>query len=230
VLYRNQIPFTPVIFTVEDLNELDVWWAFEWCKEHNIKPHVINYNVARFSKELIANSEKYGIRNFPGSLAISLVAKYADTIGAKMISGSGNHTHWPDLVLAQMQENDSASYSYNDYRVKEVGYYAHLPEVLSHQLNPNHPFSFYNWNPQIMYSYIYEYDLNQNSEQNKARLMACPKRPKNVGYPDYFWRTHTPLVLANQKRKLNREPHTEVDYLGTRDEILNLLKTGSKHV
>jgi hypothetical protein len=53
--------------------------------------------------------------------------------------------------------------------------------------------------------------------------MSCDRRPKNVGYPEYFWRHEPSLKSYLQKFKLNKQEHTEVDYLGTRDQILNLL-------
>jgi hypothetical protein len=222
------IEFKPVIFMAEDLNELDVWWAFEWCKKHNIEPTVIMYGMYKFTKALTENAEKYGHRYFPGVLAIDVIAKYAESIGRVSVSGSGNHTHYPDLVLGQMKLDGSSMYQYHDVKLGEDGYYAHLPEIISHQMNPKHPFSFFNWNPQIMYSYIKEYDVNFDSAYNKARIMGCDRRPKNVGYPEYFWRHEPSLKSYLQKFKLNRQEQTEVDYLGTRDQILNLL-TGDNY-
>lgn len=227
-LFNKGIKFTPVIFMAEDLNELDVWWAIEWCKTHNVKPTFIIYPLHKFTTELTQNAEKYGHRYFPGSLAIDVVSRYADSIGAKCVTGSGNYTHYPDLVLSQMKKDGSTSYEYNDVRLNQDGYYAHLPEIISHQMNPSHPFSFFNWNPQIMYSYINEYDINFDSAANKAKLMGCDRRPKNVGYPEYFWRHEPAFRVFNNKFRQNTQAHTEVDYLGTRDQMLNLL-TGRNH-
>ena len=222
------IDFKPVIFRAEDLNELDVWWAFEWCKKHNIEPTVITYSLPKFTALITQNAEKYGTRFFSGPLAIDVIAKYAESIGRISVSGSGNNTHYPDAVLSQMRIDGSSKYQYNDAKLRADGYYAHLPELISHQMNPQQPFSFFNWNPQIMYSYIKDYDLNFDSAHNKARIMRCDRRPKNVGYPEYFWRTEPAFKPYLHKFKLNRQEHTEVAYLGTREHILNLL-TGDNH-
>jgi hypothetical protein len=228
-LFNKGIKFKPVIFMAEDLNELDVWWAMEWCKKYNVEPTLIIYSIHKFTNQLTTNADTYGHRLFPGTMAIDVISKHAESLGAKCITGSGNYTHYPDLVLSQMKKDGSTVYEYTDVKLDKTGYYAHLPEIISHQMNPSHPFSFFNWNPQIMYSYIKEYDINYDSAVNKARIMGCDRRPKNVGYPEYFWRHEQMLRTFFTKFKLNKEPHSEVDYLGTRTEMLNLLRTGDKN-
>ena len=221
---RNQIPIQPIIFKAEDLNELDVWWAIEWCKTNNIEPVVIKQSIKQFCAGLIAQSHRFGVRWFPGVYAINQCAEYAKKNGGVLVTGSGNYTHYPDLVLSQMKKTSQDVYKYDDYRIVEDGYYTHLPFLVSHQLNPEMPLGFYEWNPQIVYSYVKEYDLNFNSAENKARIMGCDRRPKNVGYPEYFWRTEPLLQEENRKRRFITTPQTEVDYLGSREQVMNLLR------
>lgn len=224
VFLRNKIHFQPIIFKAEDLNELDVWWAIEWCKKNNREPVIIKQSIKQFCEGLIKQSHKYGVRWFPGVYAINQCAEYAKKHGGVLTTGSGNYTHYPDLVLSQMKKTSQDVYKYDDYRIVKDGYYFHLPFLVSHQLNPEMPISFYDWNPQIVYSYVKEYDLTYNSADNKSRIMGCDRRPKNVGYPEYFWRTEPLLQEENRKRRFITTPQTEVDYIGTKDELMNLLR------
>jgi len=221
---RNKIHFQPIIFKAEDLNELDVWWAIEWCKANNREPIIIKQSIKQFCDGLIKQSRMFGVRWFPGVYAINQCAEYAKKNGGVLTTGSGNYTHYPDLVLSQMKKTSQDVYKYDDYRIVEDGYYTHLPFLVSHQLNPEMPINFLEWNPQIVYSYIKEYDLNFDSAVNKARIMGCDRRPKNVGYPEYFWRTEPLLQEENRKRRFITTPQTEVDYLGSRDRVMNLLR------
>lgn len=46
------IPFKPIIFRVSDLNELDIWWAFKWCRDNSIEPVVVDATIEDWSTRL----------------------------------------------------------------------------------------------------------------------------------------------------------------------------------
>lgn len=222
---RNGIPVTPIIFTAEDLNELDVWWAFRYCKENNIEPVVINQSIDDFTKDIISLGQQFGLRPAPGPYVINLATKYAKERGGVVVSGSGLHSPWPDVLFDQMKPT-RFGYSFDDKTIQKEGYYFNLPEIITHQLCDDQPFSFFNWDPQIMYTYMMEYDTSHDSAWNKAKLMGRDPRPKNVGYPDYYWRTHPLLVAEHRRRKFLPGKLTETAWMGTREEILKILTEG----
>lgn len=222
--YNNKIKFTPVIFTCEDLNELDVWWAFDWCKEHNITPKIVNYTIDQLTKHVTENSLKYRTRPQCGTMAIQILSDLARKNNALLVAGTGDFTYYPDFSMEHMKPHSKAGFSYNDYRVGPEGYYIHLPDLVTGIINNDMPFNFFSWNPEILHSYIKEYDINTSSSDNKIRITGCNKRPKNIGYPDYFFRTNLALRSLNTKLDFKHKEFTEVDYLGTRDQLLKLLK------
>lgn len=222
--YNNKIKFTPVIFTCEDLNSLDVWWAYEWCNSRNIIPIVVNYNIDSFVNHLVKNSIRYRCRPLPLPVAVEVLSEVARKQNALLIAGTGDFTYYPDITMSHMKKQNAANFSYDDYRVKEHGYYIHIADLVSGIMNTDMPFNFLSWNPEILYSYIREYDITKDSMTNKARITGCVKRPKNTGYPDYFYRTHPKLGQLYNKMNFRKEKFTEVDYLGTREQVMNLLR------
>lgn len=227
--YNNRIKFTPVIFTCEDLNELDVWWAYEWCKERNIEPKIVNYTIKQLTSRVTENSIKYRCRPQCGTLALQVLSELARDNGAILVAGTGDFTHYPDISMTHMKSQDKPTFSYSDYRVDKEGYYIHLPDLVTGIINNDMPFNFFSWNPQILHSYISEYDVTKDSVANKIKITGCPKRPKYIGYPDYFFRTDQNIISLNNRMGFRYTKFTEVDYLGTRTEMLNLLRTGDKN-
>lgn len=224
--YENKIKFTPAIFTCDDLNELDVWWAYEWCREHNITPITVNYTVKQLTSRLSENSIKYRTRPQCGPLAVQVLSELARNNHGILVAGTGDFTHYPDTSMAHMRHHDKPTFSYSDYRVDKEGYYIHLPDLVSGIINSDMPFNFFSWNPQILYSYINEYDVTKDSAANKVKITGCSKRPKYIGYPDYFFRTDRDIVSLNNRMGFRYNRFTEVDYLGTREELLRVLSKG----
>ncbi len=222
--YNNKIKFTPAIFTCEDLNSLDVWWAIDWCDTHNIKPLIINYDIDRFISQLVKNSLTYRCRPLPAAVAVQVLSEAARKQNAVLVAGTGDFTYYPDITMSHMKKQNMKKFSYDDYRVKETGYYLHIPDLVSGMINNDMPFNFLSWNPEIMYSYMKEYDINKNSLTNKANITGCIKRPKNSGYPDYFFRTQPKLGQLYNKMNFRTEKFTEVDYMGSREHVMNLLR------
>ena len=53
------LPFTPIIFELENLNYLDVWHAHRWCHYNNIRPEIIKFNLKDYTNEVLKNFERF---------------------------------------------------------------------------------------------------------------------------------------------------------------------------
>lgn len=213
------IPFTPIIFKVEDLNELDIWWAFKWCRENKIDPVVVEADGDQWVDRLVTISRDYCGRFGAGNGTMSFLYDYVRNAGGKLITGAGFPEYYPDENLSYMWTR------YTDSKMNgKNGYLIHEPDIIQAIMYPEMPFNFLSWTPEIVLSYVYHRDMTMTSAENKSKIMKCHPRPKNIGVGDLFFRTHP--VLKNWiliRRKIGT---AEAEYIGSREEIIESLTTG----
>jgi hypothetical protein len=216
------IPFTPIIFKVEDLNELDIWWAFKWCRENHIEPIVVEVMGDQWVERLITISRNYCGRFGAGNGTMSFLYDYVREHSGKLVTGAGFPEYYPDENLSYMQTR------YVDSKMNnKEGYLIHEPDIIQTIMYPEMPFNFLSWTPEIVLSYVYHRDMTKTSAENKSRIMNCHPRPKNMGVGDLFFRTHP---VARNWLTIRRKIGTaEAEYIGSKDEIIRMLTTGIGH-
>ena len=97
--------------------------------------------------------------------------------------------------------------------------------IFHHFVVGDMPFNFLSWTPEITLAYFEARDMTMDSAANKSKIFDCLPRPKlAVAAPNVFFRLYQPAWALMQLRKSFGT--TEIDYLGTKDELINLLKTG----
>ena len=107
------------------------------------------------------------------------------------------------------------------------GYLIHEPDIIQAIMYPEMPFNFLSWTSEIVLSYVAARDMTKTSAENKSVIMNCHPRPKNMGVGDLFFRTHP--VLKNWiliRRKIGT---AEAEYIGSKEEIIQMLTTGIGH-
>lgn len=219
-----KIPFTPIIFKAADLNELDIWWAFKWCRDNKIEPIVLSDNVENWVERFINISKKYCCRFGQGTGTMSYINDYVIERGGNLVSGGGFIEYYPDENLEYMHTRYTDSAVHNADGSEKAGYIFHEPDVLQAMSYPTMPSNFLSWTPEIVLSYIYHRDMTIDSAANKAKIMNCLPRPKNIGTASCFFRLH-PIVKKWVSIR-NNIGTSECAYLGTREELINLLTTG----
>jgi hypothetical protein len=225
--YNLKIPFTPIIFKVSDLNELDIWWAFKWCKEHNIEPVVISEQVGNWVNRFISISKNYCTRFGQGTGTMSFISDYVLSQGGNLVSGGGFIEYFPDENISYMETNYKDSSLHNNDGSPKSGYILHEPDIIQKLSYPTMPFNFLSWTPEIVLSYVYHRDMSVDSATNKSRIMNCLPRPKNIGVPGCFFRFHP--IAKKWVGIRNSIGTTECGYLGTKDEVISILMNGVKN-
>lgn len=227
VFHRLNIPFTPVIFEVEDLNATDIWWAYKWCKDNGRTPEVVKVTGDEFVKTMVMLCQKYCTRTAGGPSAMYHCSKLAREKGGVLVTGAAFIEYFPDENLDYLSTpiwRDSSVHNESGVVNKE-GYIFHEPDIINHFVVGDMPFNFLSWTPEIVLAYFEARDMTIDSAANKAKIFDCLPRPKlAVAAPNVFFRLYPPAWPLMQIRKSFGT--TEVDYLGTKDALIQLLKTG----
>lgn len=222
--YENNIPFKPIIFEVSDLLELDTWWAYKWCKERNIEPVVITAPLDEWMKRIISVSKRYCGRFGQGNATMEYLYDYVIANNGNLVTGGGFIEYFPDENIDYMYKRyqDSALHD-SDGNMKQ-GYIFHEPDIIQAIGYPEMPFNFLSWTPEIVLSYIYHRDMTLDSAANKAKIMGCLPRPKNMGAPGVFFRER--YLMRKWLAIRNNIGNSECAFLGSKEEIMNILING----
>ena len=223
-----KIPFTPIICKVSDLNELDIWWAFKWCKENNLEPVIVEPTVDDWVTRITEISRDFCGRFGSGSATISFVHDYVLKHQGNLVTGAGFLEYFPDENLDYMQTHFKDSCLHNSDGTPKHGDLLHEPDMIQKTMYPSAPFNFLSWTPEIVLSYVYHRDMTIDSAANKAKIMKCLPRPKNIGVPNCFFMLH-PRARKWVGIK-NNIGTAEAAWVGTRDNILELLTSGVSNV
>lgn len=214
-LVRNKIPFTPLIVTYSEVKGNDQryeqWYAYHWCKTHQIQPQVIDY-VDYISTESETQAYvKLRPRIFRGSAFAGFLRKAIKELGGQLLTGS-QLEYYPDHEQMTYLENQLGSY--NGFIMEETDLYLEA-------LEPNqHPWAFFYWNPEIMASFVNSWNVDLTMQENKSTIYQTNPRPKFL----------QPYGLATSLQVQIREVLTESKWgtrdcalLGTKEQLLSQL-------
>lgn len=225
--YRQNIPFTPIIYEAEDINSADTWWARKWCQDHGLTPVI--YKEYQF--QLVYGIVEFGIKNCArvvgGPYVMSKLGKYVKDQGGCLVSGAGFPEFFPDPNIGYMSQRYVDDKFFNpDGTIKRTGWLLHESDIqIDRSIGADHhAWNFLSWRPEIVLSYINARDQD-TSENNKARIFKCAARPKSIGFVDWFWRGQNPIIGKWNKIK-NHVGNSETEYLGPTEQIKAILITG----
>lgn len=225
--HRQGIPFTPIIYEAEDINAPDSWWAHKWCQENGLTPVVYKEFLYQCMYGIIQFSVDNCARVAGGPYLSTRLGKYVKDQGGSLVLGAGFPEYFPDPNISYMGQRYLDDKFYNsDGTIKNQGWLLHESDLhIDRNIGQDHPaWNFLSWRPEIVLSYIQARDRD-TSENNKARIFDCAPRPKNIGIPDWFWRGNNPIISKWRNLK-NKIGNSEVDYLGTTDQVIAILTTG----
>lgn len=223
--HRNGIPFTPIIYEAEDLMSADTWWAHKWCSENGYTPVIFKEHLFQFTKGLVDMSVKHILRTPGGPYMMSKLVQYVNDHNGKLVTGAGFPELFPDPNLGYMATRFNDNKLVNeDGTVKNTGWLLHEADFTLARVLQGHPWNFLSWRPDIVLSYI-STRVDGSSEFNKASIFNCLPRPKAIGIPETFWKSRNPQIDTWLKIKA-RIGKSEVDFLGSTQELTTLLTTG----
>jgi hypothetical protein len=226
--HRQSIPFTPIIYEAEDLMGADTWWARKWCSENNITPVIYKEYLFQFVNGIADLSRNFICRTPGGPYMMSRLSEYVKDHNGYLVTGAGFPEYFPDPNLGYMQGRFFDNKLMNrDGTVKNHGWLLHEADFALHKILEGHPWNFLSWRPDIVLSYVSIREQG-TSEFNKSKIFNCLPRPKAIGIPDIFWRSRNPIIERLIRIK-NRVGTSEVDYIGTTNQIKAILSTGNIH-
>jgi hypothetical protein len=184
IFHRNNIKFTPIITTFENNSE-ESFYAFEFCKNNNIKPTVLSLDRAQIIDIIYNNIVKKlnGIGFYAvGSIA---AAKYAEKHGDVFIEGLHIWGDGGDLI-----EN-------SEYYMSEWDFYNEI--LTSIDIIP-----FFLYRLELAAAMLKEIKTDFITWDNlKSHIFQCQMRKKTKPkYEENINKLNTILFLKNQKNNV----------------------------
>jgi len=203
ILFKNKIPFTPIILNLADTNKAESWFAEYWCYKNNIKPIIINISFEELPSKIFAKylPEMHKMSYQFGTLINLFVADYAENHGGHIISGVGDINF--DF------ESKKFYCDYIDFTVD-----LHRPN--------KHPTGFFMYTPEIALSYVYQFNLDLDEQYNKLNFYNVGARPKTDYLPNFTRINDTVLtILKNRAKYILSDP--QPNWYGSKQEIIDNL-------
>ena len=198
VFYENKIPFTPIIWRDPHCRESD--YAIYWCRERNIKPHLIEKDFMQpdVYKVLSGIIKRFNVEGFFGSFSVVL-ANIAEKNGGSLITAGGgcfDNPRYPEPF------SNKAEFVESDWLVKLV-----FPE--------KHISPFLLYTPELSYALVKNVDKSIPIQEGKAKLYDLSFRPKILPYH---------LVLSDLDMLTPTNKQSDI-YPFTLDEYQTLLES-----
>lgn len=221
---RLDIPFTPLIFELENLNYLDVWHAHRWCYYKKLEPVVIKYTLKEYIDKVLLNLKEYHTRTPGGTAVLRILRDYVRSKNGSLVTGGGDFEYYPDPTFFHA----SPFFFGYDKEIEDEhhnpvveGYVLNEPDITRSMMMPEMPFNFYSWTPEIVLSYVAARNLSKNNEENKIELTGCYPRPKNMGIPEYIFNRDP--ELSNIVLLRNYLGSSECNFMGTKEDLIRML-------
>ena len=163
-LYAHDVPFTPLLIDY-GVNAAELWYAYLWCKEHDITPKVLTLSLHDMLTSLPEIALKYQTA-YVSSIDF-ILEKYAEQQGGKLLVGSAEPFRTVGIGKDKLDEALSPIlqlYSY-DYAV-DIAFPG------------KHPLCFMSYTPEMMHSLVRDFDYTKPVQLAKAEYYGVAPRPK----------------------------------------------------
>jgi hypothetical protein len=215
---------------VETLKKNNIQKCIQWCEKNNVTPIIYKDSIPEFSKRIVSIASKFCTRQAGGPAILRPLTEFVEQRGAYLVTGAAFPEYWPDpnLVSLKYKAQDVKLFDTQGNAIVDPGWVINESDVI-HAIHSckGHPFNFLSWNSEILLSYVHARDITKTSEYNKSNIFNCTERPKQTGIPLYFWR-NDPLV-SQLNRFAHRVGTSQIEYLGTTEELIKFLTTGERN-
>jgi len=212
--YRNNIPFTPLILMYDHVmhrdQQIESWFAFQWCKNHNIEPLVLNCGTLVNSLKEKESYLSIRPRLYFGNTTSFLLAEHIKNLDGKLVTGS-QLEYYPDYE--QMTYLEPQLKDYVGFVMEESDYY------LETNVPDQHPWAFHYWSPEVLAAFVNEWDTELTMQENKAKIYKVTHRPKIAYPPDFL----LPRFAYNRDAISRQFGTIDCALLGTKQSLLEKL-------
>jgi len=154
-LYRNNIPFVPVILKIENYNSTESWFAEHWCYRHCIQPTILNYSMPMYLDAMA--------KFFPNLVKIKQPSQTAMMIIYNWIT----------------QQDGVCIYGAGDINLQDGKFFCNSLDFISTVVyNDRHPVPFFMYTPELALCYVSKFDITISEQYNKLNFYGVPARPK----------------------------------------------------
>jgi hypothetical protein len=207
VFIRNKISFKPVIL-LTPLNQSEVWYAFRFCKIHNLDPIILDYRHHTDYNKLLKLILDISLR-IRVSPNVSLIPNViARTIkDAVLINGAGEPFY--------------NSISYKDpmgsiFEIERHDFHLEL------EYPGKYPAPFFLYTPEIFKSLLSEIDISKNTQEAKSELYNILTRSK---IDAILHLSEIPEDLKKiLKDNVEKMRYTEMHLSISKEDLLNMFK------
>jgi hypothetical protein len=175
VLYRNRIPFVPIIVIYDHIvnnHQPESAYAVQWCKDHGMEPQFVSSKQYVESVEEKTTWLKVRPRLYNGLITAKLLTKFVNQRNGYLLTGN-QLEYYPDHE--QMTYLEPQLGAYQGFVIEESDFYIDV-------IGPDqHPYAFYYWSPEILAAFVNEWNTDLTMQQNKSLIYKVAHRPK-MGY------------------------------------------------
>jgi len=211
---RNNIPFTPLIIDYKKYQnkfpQYELWYAYQWCKKHQVQPKIVNLDVYPSSDEERQHYDKIKPRLFNGGITSGFLSTIMKELNGNLVTGA-QLEYYPDHE--QMTYLEPQLGEYNGFVLEESDYYL---EVIDQD---RHPWAFFYWSPEVMSGFVNNWDLHLTMQENKAAIYKTSPRPK-FGYSANFF---TELQGVSRRALSKKWGTLDCALMGTKEHLLSQL-------
>jgi hypothetical protein len=208
---RNNIPFTPLLIDYNQYQSLspqyELWYAHQWCKKYQKEPVIVTLNDFAKSNQEKQNYQKIKPRLMNGLVTSGFLHNIMQELGGSLVTGV-QLEYYPDHE--QMTYLEPQLKNYNGFVMEESDYYLEA-------IDPDqHPWAFFYWNPEIMSSFVNEWNPHLTMQENKSAIYKTSPRPK-FGYTANFF---TEFQNAARKALMKQWGTVDCALLGNKEQLL----------
>lgn len=204
VLLKNRIKFVPFILHIDQFNELEAWHAHHWCWRNNVTPVIYHMSVTEFEQKLVPHLAKlYHTRQF-GIIMLLWMADHVLAHGGRLLTS-----------VAELNLDSQTKMFFSDTLDYPLALYG----------DNQHPGAFFSYTPELVLSYVKQFNINICEQYNKINFYQVPPRPK------YNWTSNLGGVSAKAARLfdawLKSRVHPQKHVWGSQEDVICQL-TGNK--
>ena len=162
--YDNNIPFTPIIWRIQDWPESD--YAIHWCRQRNITPHIVDKDL--LTGPTLSFLQKTAARMHTDHFLCTVnivLSSIAEKQGGFLVTGTGVPTPDPDYPIPM---GDHTEFSEHDF----------FMEILK----DHHPGSFLMYTVELFYALLKKTDITLPTQEAKSAIYGVNFRPKLKPY------------------------------------------------
>ena len=204
ILLKNKIPFTPVILKIDSINDIESQFALTWCEKNNITPVILNYTTQDLNNNFkLFFPKMHKIKHYH-STPMMTIYKYVETQGGHCIYCAG------DINL------DSDRKEFFHY------HYDFIPNMVD---AAKHPTSFFMYTPELVLSYINQFDTTQPEQLNKLGFYQVESRSK-IEYISLLPQDQNKKTMDNLFHifKIKKQEFDACYWYGTKEQIIQNLQ------